>query len=492
MTNATPASPPDGALIAGLYARISNDREGRELGVTRQQEDGRALAARIGATIADTYVDNDISASTRSRKRRPEFDRLLADVRAGRINAIIYYSSSRLTRRPLEFEIIIQLVEQTGVRLFTVTAGTVDLTTAQGRMMGRFFAAKDAAEAEETQERVLRTLQQNREQGKRPGGQHMKGWLKPDPRKGIGYMEVLDPEAVRWIGWAADWLLSGGTKGGITRRWNKEGFSTATGGRWVDSSVATLLSSPRLAGLVGYNGEVVGEGTWPAVLDPDTWWAIQPRLGAGRRKGYKEPRTPIDQVRRHLLSGFVRCFQCGAVMLVRRGPKRVHRFACVSKQRGGCGSLTRNMEWLESVIGEYVAERILAEDGEMSEQGESPDVEALKQRIGEMEARLKELREAAMQGHIPMVDAGILMTDIREGIDELRAQQAQAVADQQTTLLGKDDVLDVWRSDDPEYLGHRRHILGRYVKSIIIHPLPKGGYWRKHTIPLDSITIIPA
>ncbi|MFI9591063.1 recombinase family protein [Nonomuraea sp. NPDC052265] len=490
MTYAMHGPQPGGTLLAGLYARISNDREGRELGVTRQQEDGRALAARIGATIVDTYIDNDISASTRSRKRRPQFDRLLDDVRSGRINAVIYYSSSRLTRRPLEFETIIQLVEETGVMLFTVTAGTVDLTTPQGRMMGRFFAAKDAAEAEETQQKVLRTLHQNRELGKRPGGQHMKGWLKPDPLKGIGYMEVLDPEAVRWIDWAADWLIGGGSRGAVTRRWNKEGFTTTNGRQWVDSTVTTLLTSPRLAGMIFYDGELVGEGEWPKVLDPDKWRAMQLRLG--QRKGYKEARTPIDKVRKHLLSGFVKCFECGSTMLVRRGPKRVHRFACVTAVRGGCGKLTRNMEWLEMVLDEYVTERIRTEEGEMPDQDASGEAAQLDARVRALENRVREVRDAAMQGVLPMVDAGQMMTELREGIDELRLEQAKAVAEQQAASMGQAEVLDIWNNTDPEYLGHRRQILGRYVKAIIIHPLPPNGYWRKHTIPLDSITIVPA
>lgn len=476
-------------LLAGLYARISNDREGRELGVTRQQEDGRALAARIGATIVDTYVDNDISASTRSRKRRPEFERLLADVRSGRINAIIYYSSSRLTRRPLEFEIIISLVEETGVQLHTVTAGTVDLTTAAGRMIGRIMAARDAAEAEETQERVLRTLEQNRQMGKVHGGQHMKGWLKPDPKQGIGYMTTLDPEAVYWINWAADWLIEGGKRGWITKRWNEAGFTTTNGRKWVDSTVTTLLKSPRLAALIQENGEIVGEGTWPRVLDPDKWWAMQHALGGGR-SGWRAPRTPIDRIRKYLLGGYIKCGECAATMAVRRGPKRVHRFACVAA-RGGCGKVTRNMAWLEMVVSEYVEERIRAEDGMPTEQ-DLGDLDAIQSRISDLEQRIKEAREAAMKGALPMVDAGQIMTGLRDEIDALRAHQAAAVADRKTALLGKDDVLEIWRNKDPEHLGHRRQILARYVNSVIVHPLPKNGYWRLHTIPLDSITIIPA
>src|SRR3954451_11296524 len=87
----------------------------------------------------------------------------MAAVRAGEVDGIVYYSTSRLTRRPREFEDIIQLVEDTGVRLASCTSGQVDLTTADGRMIARFLAAQDAAESERIGERVSRQQQQRRE-----------------------------------------------------------------------------------------------------------------------------------------------------------------------------------------------------------------------------------------------------------------------------------------------------------------------------------------
>jgi site-specific DNA recombinase len=62
-------------MKACIYARISLDRTGEELGVTRQLEDCRALAAKLDWPIVETYVDNDISAS--SGKARPEYLRML-------------------------------------------------------------------------------------------------------------------------------------------------------------------------------------------------------------------------------------------------------------------------------------------------------------------------------------------------------------------------------------------------------------------------------
>lgn len=62
----------EGTGRAATYTRISRDEEGLGLGVARQEQDCRALAERQGWQVVEPiYCDNDISASTRSRKPRP-------------------------------------------------------------------------------------------------------------------------------------------------------------------------------------------------------------------------------------------------------------------------------------------------------------------------------------------------------------------------------------------------------------------------------------
>ena len=75
---------------AGIYARISSDREGDGLAVGRQLEDCRALAGQRGWRVVEQYVDQDLSAY--SGKTRPGYRRLLADIGAGSIDAVVVYA----------------------------------------------------------------------------------------------------------------------------------------------------------------------------------------------------------------------------------------------------------------------------------------------------------------------------------------------------------------------------------------------------------------
>jgi site-specific DNA recombinase len=74
-------------LRVAIYARISSDRDGDRLGVARQLKDCERLAAEKGWLVADRYVDDDASAW--GRRPRPEYERLLADIRAGLIDGLV-------------------------------------------------------------------------------------------------------------------------------------------------------------------------------------------------------------------------------------------------------------------------------------------------------------------------------------------------------------------------------------------------------------------
>ena len=99
-------------IRAGIYARISSDREGDNLAISRQLGDCDTLAAAKGWQVAERYVDADISAY--SRKRRPEYERMLEEIEAGLVEGIVVYHADRLHRHPRELEDFIDLCQRSG------------------------------------------------------------------------------------------------------------------------------------------------------------------------------------------------------------------------------------------------------------------------------------------------------------------------------------------------------------------------------------------
>src|SRR5690554_1503754 len=96
-----------------VYARISQDRSGDELGVRRQLEDCRVEAERRGWTVAQEYVDDDVSAY--SGKKRPAYEQMLTDLAEGRRDAVMVWHMDRLHRRPIELERFFEVCTRAGV-----------------------------------------------------------------------------------------------------------------------------------------------------------------------------------------------------------------------------------------------------------------------------------------------------------------------------------------------------------------------------------------
>lgn len=349
-----------GRLRAAVYCRISADPEGRELGVQRQEEDCRARAEREGWVVVGVFTDNDLSASTRSRKRRPRFEDMLAAVERAEVDVVVAYSNSRLTRRPLELEHLIKLHERTRVRISTVVSGDDDLSTADGRMVARIKASVDAAEAERTAERGARAAKQRAESGQMRGRRCF-GYL------GDGSLVPAEAEAIRE---AVESVLAGASLYEVARRWDAAGLQRLHGGSWRPhpTKVKQVLTSARIAAIPVYQGVEMPdvEASWAPIIDRDKLAQVRAVLcDPARRTNNRRP------ARNSVLSGILRC-ECGAPMRsstsqgsrkldpVRRAVERVPSFMC-SAGAGRCLAMIR-AEPVEEAVREAVVVELLSRD----------------------------------------------------------------------------------------------------------------------------------
>src|SRR5262245_25166919 len=233
---------------AAIYVRISQDRGGGGLGVERQEQECRALAQRLGWTVAEVYCDNDLSAF--SGRRRPDYERMLADIDAQKITAVIAWHPDRLHRRSMELERYISLCEKHHVENQTVTAGMWDLSTPSGRMTARQLGAVAAYESEHKSERLKSARIQQARNGKHHGGIRCYGYEKD------GVTIVADEAAE--IANACEAIAGGASLRGIVRDMNERTVRTTTGKTWTSQQLRQTLMSPRIAGYSTHKGIIVG------------------------------------------------------------------------------------------------------------------------------------------------------------------------------------------------------------------------------------------
>jgi DNA invertase Pin-like site-specific DNA recombinase len=431
-----------------------------------------ALAAQRGYSVLPDHVltDNDIGASEKSKKARPEYERLKRLVRDGTVKAVVFYSNSRLTRRMRELEEWIDLHDRTGVELVSKVSGQDDLGTADGRMVARIKASVDAAEAERISERVKRAFEQRRK-----AGLHATGGPRPFGYSTSGEDAQQVPVEAEAIRLGASMLMKGGTYGEVMREWQKRGIKPVSAKDWTRTSVRSVYRSARIAGLVTYKGTVVAEGKVPAILDRATWEAVQEAVVHGdlRGKGYGN--------RTNLLSGYVYCALCGTVMVTagKEGTKDA-AYRCV-KGRQGCGGVKRNRAWLDALVDGWVRGRL---DEEKAVEGHT-EASTGTSEVSVLEQRIQKLRDQHVEGLIEDEDFLPLLSGLRSKLNAARKEEAARVRDT-TQKAALQDPVKVWESGD---LVERRALLASLVQGIYIKPVGRIG---RRPIPVASVRFVRA
>jgi DNA invertase Pin-like site-specific DNA recombinase len=320
-----------------IYTRISDDRTGARAGVERQESECRALAARLGWEVVTVCTDNSVSAY--NGKHRPGFDHLTQLVRAREVEAIIAWGADRLTRHPRELEDLVDLLDQTGTRVQTVTSGEYDLTTSDGRAYARIVGAIARQESERKAERIKSQKAQATARGDRPGGPRAYGWT-------TGRQGVI-PAEIAVIREMADRVLAGEGIATITRSLNGRGLRSAQGKPWARNTVRQLLINPATAGLRRQPDGGVVEGDWDGAYSKATWDKLCPMLEDPSRK-------TTHRLRNYLLTGLIFDTQSRALISRYRatleGGTRLYR----TPTSTGGGGVTIKAEDVESLVVEAV------------------------------------------------------------------------------------------------------------------------------------------
>jgi site-specific DNA recombinase len=364
---------------AGIYARISSDREGDNLAISRQVADCEALAEARGWEATERYVDSDISAY--SGKRRPEYQRLLEDIDAGAVDAVVVYHADRLHRHPRELEDFIDLCQRTKTKLATVS-GDLDLSTHEGQLLARITGAVARKESDDKSRRIQRKHQELAQAGKPSGGGTRPFGFESD-------QHTIRPAEAAIIRECATRFLAGVPLRALCTDLNERGVATVMGKSWSPQTLRSLLKSGRISGQRDHHGEIVAKASWEAIITPAETQRIRAKLNDPNRRTNRT-------ARRYLLSRLLRCGHCGVKLYARPRDDGSRRYVCASGPGfGGCGKTTVMADPLEAFIVEAVLHRLDSPELAASMNGtpDDPEGAGLQAEIEAAEAQLAELSQ---------------------------------------------------------------------------------------------------
>ena len=295
---------------AAIYARVSDKSQDGEdkTSIAEQTGDMEAYCESKGLTITARYQEVGRGWS----KKRPEFQRMLADARSGRFDTIVCWKSDRLSRGMYPAAALMEVVEAHQIRLEAVM-DAIDMKT-----FG-LMAAIGKIELDNFRERSTLGKRGTAKQGRVPTGGVPYGYRIGDD----GRLDVVEEQAevVRRI---FDMYINEGMGShSIAVRLTDEGVPTQTGKMlWLQSRVHHILGNTTYTGTWVYgkyrhvsteDGKRVYDqprDTWveipiPQVVDDKTWKRAQKLK---KQRSIKAKRnTKVLYLLQHLL----RCGECG-------------------------------------------------------------------------------------------------------------------------------------------------------------------------------------
>ena len=284
-----------------IYTRKSSE-EGLEQDFNSLDAQREACAAYIlsqageGWTrVSDTYDDGGLSGGS---LERPALKRLLEDVSAKRIDIIVVYKVDRLTRSLLDFARLVEAFDVAGVSFVSVTQA-FNTTTSMGRLTLNMLLSFAQFEREVTAERIRDKIAASKARGMWMGGTPPLGY-RPEGRS----LAIVETHAgiVREI---FTRYLRLGTVRVLAESLATEGIEvparTSSTGRafgqrpFCRGQLYAILRNPVYVSLSSHKGRTY-PGNHPALVDRETWDAVQVQLSAnvkGERRGrrWAAPRT---------------------------------------------------------------------------------------------------------------------------------------------------------------------------------------------------------
>ncbi|WP_185759248.1 recombinase family protein [Kribbella jejuensis] len=250
-----------------MYLRVSVDRPG-QTAIERQEADCRSWASDQGLTVRRTHIDRGHSAFLDAAGRRQGLRDALAAVSSGVVGTLVVWKLDRLSRQGIgkvgEF---LQTIGAVGGRLVSVQDG-LDTSDTSDRRLLELLAEHARSESVNLGLRVRSAKTYLRSQGRWVGGAPPYGLVVRDGQLAI---DPVTGPVVRQI---ADRILRGSSLVEVARWLNAEGIRAPRGGSWGVGTIAQLLRSPTIGGLLPETIKYA-DGRYSGVVRP---W-IDPRTG---------------------------------------------------------------------------------------------------------------------------------------------------------------------------------------------------------------------
>jgi site-specific DNA recombinase len=291
------------------FNSLDAQREACEAYITSQKHEGWTALAAL-------YDDGAYSGGTMDR---PALQRLLDDIRAGKVDVVVVYKVDRLTRSLADFAKMVEVFDAQGVSFVSVTQA-FNTTTSMGRLTLNVLLSFAQFEREVTGERIRDKIAASKKKGMWMGGQPALGYDVKERKLVVNEAEAATVRYVfrRYLELGAVRALRDDLAAtGVVSKRRRAADGSPYGGQKFSRGALYLMLKNRIYRRKIVHKDKAFPGEHAAIVDEELWQRVQNRLEdnrAERRDGDKalepslltgivfdtssEPMTPTHAVKK--------------------------------------------------------------------------------------------------------------------------------------------------------------------------------------------------
>ncbi|MGN0106580.1 MAG: recombinase family protein [Hominilimicola sp.] len=488
-------------LRVAAYARVSTDKDDQINSLTNQRSYFEScIKSHEDWEFAEVYFDEGVTGT--QTKKRAGFNRMIDECKAGNIDLILTKEVSRFARNTVDTLSYTRMLKEYGVGVLFIN-DNIDTRENDGEFRLSIMASVAQEESRKTSERVKWGQRRAMENGVVFGNNSIFGF---NVKNGILTVNDAEAEVVRLI--FHKYINEGKGTHVIARELYESEIKPPRASQkfWSSAMISRILRNEKYVGdllqkkyitidylthkKVQNNGEKIFiPNHHEAIIDRNTWDRTQEELerrsmDAAAKKKYSN---------RYWCSGKIICGACGARFVIRRSRKKSGEYitwACHSRAEHGNSKTDSNGNMIgcnmrminnkslldcmrfvtAQTCGDFdsVAEEIIAEINEMSDECDEPLIDLTKHRIRETENKKLRMLDSYFAGQINENEMKKLRDVYDEELERLNVKLEQR-EDRHNIIRDRQGDLFEIRNVIKENAVHFESVYGEILDGIVVY-----------------------
>lgn len=343
-----------GAFILARYSTDNQNADSIEVQVGKCSEWCNANAIPVLGVYADYAVSG-------MKDTRPQYEAMMAALRAGQADMVVIYDQSRMFRDMTLWFNFRRDLERMGVSVHSVTQPNIG-----GDLKNPAVFLEESVWAVFNQLHVLQTTQKVNaaKQRKARLGEH-NGGIPPLGYKVVAKHLQIDEAEAAVVRRIFTEYASGSSYKSIIDGLNRDGLKTKRGKPFGSNSLHDLLKNEKYTGVLTYGGKphrpdgtrnthapidaaaIRTEEAVPPIISRELFDVVQERMTQNKHAQSGRPGTKRD----YPLKGKVFCGLCKSAVYISTSKKVYDYYKCGGKKNGnGCEGVIYSVDKLEQIV----------------------------------------------------------------------------------------------------------------------------------------------